>query len=910
MVDSLPAIKQAASGRWPEILTALGGVDPELLDGQHHPCPKCRGTDRFRLIDEEAGALYCSKCFDKENGDGIAALRWLQDWDFATTLVKLGDYLGLASDGNRQKGNSKSPDLCRKLSDRKKAADCPDLVQMWCDAKPPIRPEAVEAFCSVAKFAGEWVLVFEGRNSKGHLKALLLVRVDGQNFPACGKLSERKTHLVGESTESWIFAGSVKDLRAATVIVKCEGPGDALALVSSGLPDGWVVITNACGAKSANPKNLAFGIGKGKPVVVVGDADEPGQDGTRRHAAQFQKADAADVRIPQLPYQITPTNGKDLRDWLAEGHDFADFQKLVGATKPVTAEDAAKWGKKSSDRPKGPHDDRPTIKLDIDEPRILTEAVDALGKQTAIYQRGPTLVQIVQNAPAPRGLDRPPDGPRIAPAADARLKEILTAAANWEVEAGENVDYKPCPPWVVRGVVARGEWPGVRRLESIVEAPTLRADGSVVQEPGYDEATGLFFSPQVEFPSVPNCPGIDDVIRARDDLLEVIVDFPMGDNTHRAAWLAGVLAVFSRFAFDGPCPLSLIDANVRGSGKSLLADTIGVLASGRAMARMANPRDDEEARKRITAIALAGEPLVLIDNVAGTLGSPSLDAALTATFWADRLLGGNEIVSIPLYTTWFATGNNVILGADTSRRTLHIRLESTEEHPEERTGFRHEKLLSWLRRHRPRLAVAALTILRGYHVAGRPDLGLPPWGSFEAWSDLVRQSVVWSGMADPGATRQALAESDTEATSLRQLIDGWERLDPDSAGLTTTTVMQDILRYDQSGSPPPDGLDQVRAAIVDLVPSKGGTLPTARSVGVKLRHLKRRVIGGKSLDAHNDHNGNRWFVSLVSQDSPDSRNSAGTNGTVGTNPATPREVESVYTNIEDTTGGHRAKQSP
>ena len=48
-------IKVAAAGRWPEILAALGGIPAEVLDGQHHPCPKCGGKDRFRMIDTDAG---------------------------------------------------------------------------------------------------------------------------------------------------------------------------------------------------------------------------------------------------------------------------------------------------------------------------------------------------------------------------------------------------------------------------------------------------------------------------------------------------------------------------------------------------------------------------------------------------------------------------------------------------------------------------------------------------------------------------------------------------------------------------------------------------------------------------------------------------------------------------------------
>ena len=266
-----------------------------------------------------------------------------------------------------------------------------------------------------------------------------------------------------------------------------------------------------------------------------------------------------------------------------------------------------------------------------------------------------------------------------------------------------------------QAVEARGQWQGIPRLEAVVESPVLRADGTILQPPGYDQQTGLIFRPETEFPPAKEKPTQADALAAVKALLEVVEDFPFQTEAHRAAWLAATLTPVARYAFHGPAPLNLFDANVRGCGKSLLTDATSQIVAGREMARMSLPRDDEEFRKRITALAVAGEPLILIDNIAGTLGSPSLDAALTATSWSDRILGQTAMASnVPLFATWYATGNNVILAADTARRTLHIRLESPEESPEERSGFRHADLLKWVRAERARLATAAVTILAAY----------------------------------------------------------------------------------------------------------------------------------------------------------------------------------------------------
>ncbi len=61
-------VRQAASGRWLDILTDVGNIPLDVLDGRHHPCPQCGGKDRFRLIDEAAGAVSTSERYGASNG--------------------------------------------------------------------------------------------------------------------------------------------------------------------------------------------------------------------------------------------------------------------------------------------------------------------------------------------------------------------------------------------------------------------------------------------------------------------------------------------------------------------------------------------------------------------------------------------------------------------------------------------------------------------------------------------------------------------------------------------------------------------------------------------------------------------------------------------------------------------------
>src|SRR5262249_28682975 len=145
-------------------------------------------------------------------------------------------------------------------------------------------------------------------------------------------------------------------------------------------------------------------------------------------------------------------------------------------------------------------------------------------------------------------------------------------------------------------------------------------------------------------------------VAARDRLLEVIRDFPLARSIYRAAWVAALLTPLSRFAFAGPTPLFLVDANVRGAGKGLLVDTIATIITGQRATVAAYTADEDELRNRIPSLVLSGDRLILLDNLEGRFGCAVLDAALTATSWKDRLLGASRIVEAPMIATWYATG--------------------------------------------------------------------------------------------------------------------------------------------------------------------------------------------------------------------------------------------------------------
>jgi hypothetical protein len=597
----------------------------------------------------------------------------------------------------------------------------------------------------------------------------------------------------------------------------------------------------------------------GRTVPIIFDSDSADNEQVRWaewHLSEALRREGAIVKVVRLPPGPPGPGGKPsklgLDDFLvAHGADGpARLRELLDAAGPP-------------EKPE-PHDDgRPIILLSTEEHETVEQASRALANcDPDIYQRGGKLV-CVQRDSRPSGgkLMRPPGTPqiRLVPAANLRVR--LTRSARFQVQKGD--DLFPAHPadWLVSGVESAGAWAGVRHLEAVTESPILRADGTVLQAPGYDHETGVLYEPNGCFPSVPTRPRKAEIDQAREDLLEVVCDFPFQRPAHRGAWVSAVLTPLARFAFNGPVPLFLIVANIRGAGKGKLASPVSLIATGRELSVSTYTDDDREMRKTITAIAQQGDRLVLLDNVIGEMGCASLAAALTATDWSGRILGKSEQPRTPLLTTWLATGNNVTLIADLPRRTCTIRLHSDEEKPEDRKGFRHPDLEVWVKQERRRLLVAALTILTGYCAAGKPEMNLPGWGSYEGWSALVRSAVVWAGLEDPYLAREVYDRADAETNLLRAFIAGWQEVDRDSKGLTVAEALKKLKDS-------PDAYPTLHGAMCEAFSLKPGDLPGSRAVGKRLAHWEGRNVGGLCFSGRGGEGGiNRWKVVSVKAES-------------------------------------------
>jgi hypothetical protein len=276
---------------------------------------------------------------------------------------------------------------------------------------------------------------------------------------------------------------------------------------------------------------------------------------------------------------------------------------------------------------------------------------------------------------------------------------------------------------------------------------------------------------------------------------EVLCDFPFVDDgaacsASQANACALLLTPIVRpLLGDGRVPLAVLDKPQQGTGASLLAEIMSTIATGRPAAMMSSPRSHAEWRKRITALLAAGVTVVTIDNVDDVLDAPSLAAVLTAKVWSDRPLGHTKIITVPHHATWMATGNNVRLRGDLPRRCYWIRMNAKSARPWQRHAFRHSDLLGWVHAHRGDILAKLLTIARGWVVAGRQEVAVPPLGGFETWAQTLAGILAYAGVAGFLQNLDRLyTEQDHEIGQWSEFLQAWQMIYGAQPMLLSTVV--------------------------------------------------------------------------------------------------------------------------
>lgn len=391
-------------------------------------------------------------------------------------------------------------------------------------------------------------------------------------------------------------------------------------------------------------------------------------------------------------------------------------------------------------------------------------------------------------------------------------------------------------PTIVRQVL-RDASEEIKPLKAVITAPVITGEDHVIDRLGYDAKTQLYLALDDTPPEVPAMPNAQEITDSLAMIEDIFKDFPFVDAVSKGVLLSAVFTAVVRPVLN-TAPAFGFDAPKQGSGKSYLAECLGMLNAGEKPQALPNlNKNEEEIRKRLFSLLLEGRSTILWDNVVGHFDSAAMASFITSEYFSDRVLGktlmGKKMANRSLL---LFTGNNLQFAGDMPRRVLVARLNTNLENPTQRS-FNFNPL-SYIKNKRQAIVRAALTLIRAYLQSDDAEQGaaLYPLAGFDDWDTLCRQPVAWiaktnANYADPKKCIDDAIVHDPEQDALFDLLTALQ----EQFGSKFFTAKHVATALE-------DAFDsELREALEDIV---GKNALTSKSIGRVLNFRRERIANG------------------------------------------------------------------
>jgi putative DNA primase/helicase len=161
-----------------------------------------------------------------------------------------------------------------------------------------------------------------------------------------------------------------------------------------------------------------------------------------------------------------------------------------------------------------------------------------------------------------------------------------------------------------------------------------------------------------------------------------------------------------------------------------------------------------------------------------------------------------------------------------------------------------ENVIDVAKRRRGAVVMAALIVLRAWHVAvaAGERRHMPPLGSFEEWSFRIREPLIWLGKVDPCETLAEIRENDPHRAELVAVIMQWK----EHLVLNQRCTVQDVIGRAVN-------VPSFYNALSAVALARTGVMVSNERLGRWLKRIQSKIVNGLALlQDGNDHGYAQW----------------------------------------------------
>lgn len=444
-----------------------------------------------------------------------------------------------------------------------------------------------------------------------------------------------------------------------------------------------------------------------------------------------------------------------------------------------------------------------------------------------------------------RLVDRGSSGPAIEQVHEQTLRTLLSAMIDYKRQGRDGLWVRcDVPHGVIQALLHGQDRPYIQEISGFARQPFFRPDGTVVDQSGYDPDTGTYGAFDASRFRLDD-PSREHAEHSLEYLRHLLGEFEFASVADESAALGAMFTAAVRPSLS-VAPAFIVTATGPGSGKSYLADVVTLFAGSDEPYRVSFPERADEAAKLLVTVLREKPSAVVFDDMQGNWKSLGpLNRALSSPTITERLLGSNRTATASTRVLFMGTGNNVEPERDARRRVVCIALAPRSETPALRK-FREDPIAT-LRKHRTRAVECVLNIIGAYRAAGEPATDVRPIGTYEEWSRLCRQPLIWMGLPDPAQSLIDQVSVDPDREAWGEFLEAWQ----ECFGGRAVTVRMLIAKAEQH--------PRLMEALEDLPVMDGKSVNRGR-LGWLIRKRKGQRVDGLRIEEGDLSERNSWRV--------------------------------------------------